>query len=95
MDLFADLENKKIILFGAGHCCDKYIEEYGELYPPQMIIDNDTKKWNKFKDGIKIKSPKVLLNMCQQSFRVIICSKHIFPMIKELDDMKIENYRIY
>jgi hypothetical protein len=93
-DLFGDMDEKKLILFGAGRYCEAYLQEYGGQHCPKYIIDNDPAKWGQQKDGILICSPGMLLKEQDGGFRVIICSKQPGAMIRQLEQMEISEYRV-
>lgn len=92
-DLFGDLGEKKLILFGAGRYCEAYLQAYGAGHCPSYIVDNNPAKWGQSKDGIAICSPQVLLEE-KESFRVIICSQQVETMKQQLERMGIKEYRV-
>ncbi len=94
-DLFADRKEKKIVLFGAGRFCNRYLQEFGDIYPPAFIVDNDRKKWHKTKGTVEILSPDVLKAMNPDGLWVIICCRSVDSISKQLRSMGIEDYRVY
>ena len=89
------IEDKKIVLFGAGRMMDHYIRKYGTSYPPVFVVDNDESKWNTEKLGFPIKSPQALYELTPGKYRVIICAG-VYPEIaKQLEEMGIKDFRIY
>lgn len=46
-DFFNDIEDKKIIVFGAGHVSLNYLNRFGKTHAPAFILDNDVGKWGK------------------------------------------------
>lgn len=93
-DLFSNLADKTIVLFGAGGRCAAYLEEYGAKYPPAFIIDNQPELWGTFKEGIEIVKPE-MLKYRQAEYRVIICSNYVSEMEQQLLGMGIDEYRVY
>ena len=94
-NLFADIAKKKIILFGAGAYCDRYIKKYGKDYLPAYIVDNDVNKWHKHKSGIEILSPSSLETETIDDIRVIICTKESLSIGRQLQGMGIMDYRVF
>lgn len=94
-NLFYAVEGKKIVLFGAGECCRRYLIKYGDKYPPAYIIDNDERKWHMHKQGIEILSPQQLNQENIDELHVIICSRYVESMAKDLRRMGIFDYRVF
>ena len=94
-DLFAALNDREIVIFGAGASCDKYLREYGMLHRPKFIVDNNENKWHTFKQGIEIFAPTVLADKEADALRVIICSRFVEEIGKQLQSMGIDDYRVY
>ena len=94
-NLFHDVEGKKIILFGAGEYCNRYLTQYGSEHSPAYIVDNDEKKWHTYKCGVEILSPQYLQKEKASDLRVIICSSYIDDMEKDLQRMGIYDYRVF
>ena len=93
-DIFGGLGDKALILFGAGHYCEAYLQEYGGRHRPHYIVDNDPAKWGQVKDGVVIRSPQILAGEKEGSFRVIICSQQAESMMRQLEQMGIKEYRV-
>lgn len=94
-DLFIDTAEKEIILFGAGVYCTQYLQKYGETHHPVLIVDNNKAKWGTHKKGVYIDNPSCLLIKEKDSFVVIICSKYYQEITKQLEDMGINDYRVF
>ncbi|WP_143555589.1 hypothetical protein [Selenomonas ruminantium] len=94
-DLFADIKGKKIVLFGAGRFCDRYLQEFGNIYSPDFIVDNDSEKWHKRKKSVEILSPDVLKTMNPNFLRIIVCCHSVDSIGRQLKSLGIEDYRVY
>ncbi|WP_303814436.1 hypothetical protein [Selenomonas ruminantium] len=94
-NLFADIGKKKIILFGAGAYCNRYIKKYGKDYLPAYIVDNDVNKWYKYKNGIEILPPSSFETENIDNIRVIICTKESISIERQLQGMGIMDYRVF
>ena len=91
------LENRKLILFGAGRMTMHFLEQYGKCYHPEMLLDNDHTKWGTEKDGIRICNPEDVLKLEKGSYRIVIAVANYAPVLRQLNQMGIEqeNFRIY
>ena len=94
-NLFVDVEKKKIILFGAGAYCDRYLERYEKKYLPAYIVDNDISKWHKYKNDIEILPPYSLEKENFKHIRIIICARDSISIEKQLQCMGIKDYRVF
>lgn len=95
INLLNDIDGKKIILFGAGRFARRFIAQYKETVSIYAAIDNNDLNWGKTVDGVEIKSPDILTQMQKNEYKVIICVKKYFPIIRQLEKMGIENYGIF
>lgn len=94
-NLFHEIVGKKVVLFGAGEYCHRYLTKYGGEFPPAYIIDNDERKWHMYKQGIEILPPQRLKQENIDELHVIICSRSIDSMKKDLQRMGIFDYRVF
>lgn len=94
---FSNLDCRRIILFGAGRLTDYYLESFGTELQPVFIVDNDSDKWGKRKEGIEIKNPDTILKLMQGTYRVIIAVKDYEPIAMQLEKMGVgaDSYRIF
>lgn len=83
---------KKRILFGAGKMFDVYMEEFGDKYPPDFTVDNNTSLWGTVKQGVPIYSPGDILRIPDNERVVIICNAYYEEIIEQLEDMGINDY---
>lgn len=86
-------KHQKIILFGTGVYFDYYMQNFGKKYPPAYAIDNDVKKWNTIKKGVKIKSPSALAEEHVDGCLIILCSKRYEDMITQVYSYGNFNFR--
>lgn len=87
---------QKIVLFGAGIYFDIYMKRYAGTslkYQPAYAVDNDSAKWNKKKNGVKICNPSVLLQEDPENVLIIICTKKTKDIRKQLIEAAKFNYR--
>ncbi len=92
-DIFEDIGQKKIIIFGSGRRAERFMEMYGTDYEISLIVDNNDERIGGEISGIKIKSPEELREM--KDFKVIICVKSYLSIIRQLEEMGISDYGIY
>jgi len=95
MDLFEDAEGKIIVLFGAGNMVNSYLSEYGDKYRPEFIVDNGKGKWGTTFNGMMVYSPDKLLTIPKDKLRVIVCNIYYREILKQLEEMGIEDYYLY
>ncbi len=95
IDIFEDITDKTIVLFGSGMMFEHYMAHYGNKYTPTFLVDNDKNKWGSYRHGIEIKSPEALLEVLQGTLRLIICNIHYKEIEKQLKEMGIDDCRIY
>lgn len=93
--LFRSSEGRKIILFGAGLMFEDYMKKYGGKYRPEFVVDNDSNKWGRIRQGIEIRNPEEILKIPENKRLVIICSYYYDEIEKQLQNMNVRDYRIY
>ena len=91
---FANIEDKKIFLFGAGKFAKDFISKYKNKYDIVRILDNDCKKWGSSLDGIPIDSPDSLIGT-QFGYKVIVCMKNYRAAYLQLKRMQVLYIGIY
>lgn len=94
-DIFKGVEKKKIILFGSGEFTKTFLARYQRKYKIYKIIDNNKEKWNTYLDGIIIENPAILKQYEQNEIHIIICIKNYVNIVKQLQELGIEQYCIY
>jgi len=95
VDVFKNLQNRKLILFGSGAFARRFIALYGGDYPIAAVLDNQSGRWGMRLNGIEICSPKFLLKLDKSSFRVLICIKNYLSVTQQLRSMGISDYAIF
>lgn len=96
-DIFSELDERRIILFGSGKITEYYLKRYGEEYRPIFIVDNNQDKWGSKKNGIEIRNPDSITRLMQGTYRVIIAIKDFESVVEQLKQMGIgeDSYRIF
>ena len=87
-------ENQKIILFGTGAMAVNYMCNWGQEYPPYMMVDNNSEKWGKDFMGVPVKSPEAILEIPETERNVFICNMYYSQISTQLDRMGI-SYDFY
>jgi cytidyltransferase-like protein len=95
IDIFYNINGKKLMLFGTGKYAEKFMELYGRDFPVYAMIDNDEEKWGREFHGVRIESPEYLRTVPAEDIKVIICMRDYADVAKQLDEMKVHNYSIY
>lgn len=93
----ANLDGRRIILFGSGRMAENYLAKYGGPYLPIFLADNNADKWGKKKNGIEIKNPIEISRLMEGTYRVVVTVKNYEPIISQLEKMGVgtDSYRIY
>ncbi len=95
IDIFKNVMNKKIYLFGSGNFTKKFLALYKEDYEITGILDNDVSKWGGVIDGIPIMAPVVLQEKDASTYKVIICIKNYTGVLKQVKELGATNIGIY
>ena len=95
VDIFNNADTRKLILFGSGRRTSRFLELYGMDYNIYSIVDNNQERWGKEMNGVEIQSPKILQTLQSGEYKLIICIKSYLSIIKQLEDMGINDYGIY
>lgn len=93
--IFGDLEDKIIVIFGAGQMLEYYLKHEGKRFLPDFVVDNNKEKWGKNVHAIPIKQPGEILKVPREKLRVIICSIYYREIATQLRKMGIDCYYIY
>lgn len=94
-DIFAGLEQKKLVVFGAGRWAQRFIDGYGHEHEVALVVDNQKAHWGQSLRGIPIAAPEELKKWPQGSFKVLICIKGYQSVMRQLDAYGIKDYSIF
>ena len=89
-----DIEDKTIIVFGAGKMFEYYMDHEGRKYPPEFVVDNNREKWGTEVRGIPVRPPDAVLE-AGDNLRILICSIYYREISRQLRQMGIDDYYIY
>lgn len=95
VDIFKNMDNRKIYLFGSGKFTKKFLALYKEDYEIAGILDNDQSKWESVMEGIRVTSPEVLKGLDGSTYKVIICIKNYTGVLRQVRGLGAINIGIY
>ena len=95
VDIFADLEDKKLVVFGSGNWAQRFLDGFGKDYPVSLVVDNTAVHWGADLRGVPIVSPAELQKLEAGSFKVLICIKGYQSVIHQLEEWGITDYSIF
>lgn len=95
VDIFRNLGDRKLILFGSGAFTKRFIAMYGKSYEIACILDNNEDRLGQRLDGYEIKSPEYLNQLSKEDYKVLICIKSYVSVAKQLESMGITDYGIF
>lgn len=95
VDIFRNLGDRKLILFGSGAFTKRFIAMYGKSYEIACILDNNEDRLGQWLDGYEIKSPEYLNELSKEDYKVLICIKSYVSVAKQLETMDITDYGIF
>lgn len=93
-DIFKDAEGKKLYIFGSGDYATKFIKRFRDQYEIAGILDNNSDKWGKDLEGIRIYEPSHLLKE-ETGLKVFICIKFYDEVFAQLKEMGISHIGIF
>lgn len=93
-NIFDEIDNKKLFLFGSGKYSEQFIEKFKRYYEIAGIIDNNPEKWGTELSGIPIMGPDILTKQ-ENSFKVFICIKFYEDVLKQLKEMGVSNISVF
>ena len=86
-DIFANIGERKLILFGSGKYAREFMDLYRVVYPVYAIVDNNDKVWGQKIHGVEVQSPEILRSFRRGECKVLICIKDFSPVMEQLDAM--------
>lgn len=98
IDIFQDVDVKKLVLFGSGKYAQRFAEKYAGDHPIYAIADNNETRWGEEPEwipGVKIVSPKIFSEIDKDTCKVIVCIRDYKPVLKQLDTLGIRDYCVY
>ena len=95
VDIFKNIDNKALYLFGSGNFTKKFLALYGGEYEIAGILDNDPAKWEEALEGIRIFPPSVLEGLDGSLYKVIICIKNYTGVLRQVKQLGASNIGIY
>lgn len=95
IDLFKDIESKKVILFGSGQFATHFISIYKDVCDIHCVIDNNQKRWGEELEGVAISSPDILKESLDFDYRVIVCVRNFEDIIEQIKDLDVNDYCVY
>lgn len=93
-NIFRDIENKKIYLFGSGRYAERFLEQFGQYLTVSCILDNGESRWGQTLNGIPISTPEILKRETQP-YKVFICIKQFDEVLAQLKEMGVKYYAVY
>ncbi|MCR4674758.1 MAG: adenylyltransferase/cytidyltransferase family protein [Lachnospiraceae bacterium] len=95
VNIFENLEYKKVILFGTGRFAERFLELYGTDYSIAAVIDNNSSRHGEDFHGVKISGPEILEEYELGTYRVIVCIKNYLSVIQQLENLGIKDFGIF
>ncbi|MBY0011668.1 LicD family protein [Paenibacillus typhae] len=90
-----ELNQKAIVIFGAGQMLEHYLEHQGEKYPPTYVTDNNQSKWGTRIHNIPVIPPDDILSLADENAIIIICSIYYREISRQLKEMGADQFYIY
>ncbi|MBN1044491.1 MULTISPECIES: asparagine synthetase B family protein [unclassified Clostridium] len=94
-NIFLEKSDKKIVLFGASNLGKKAMKILKYKYNNILFCDNDSTKWEKTIEGIKVISPANMYKQKSDIDFIFITSMYGFEIIKQLRANGIRKIKIF
>jgi len=95
VDIFAGLDQKKLVVFGTGNFAQRFMDGYASRYPVSLVVDNNPKKQGQKLRGVKVAAPEALRQWAPDTFKVLICVKGYLSIVRQLREMGIEDWACF
>ncbi len=95
VNIFAGLEDKKLVVFGSGLWAQRFMDGFGRDYPAALVVDNKAANWGSQLRGVPIVSPEELRQLEAGSFKVLICIKGYQSVVRQMESWGIQDYSIF
>lgn len=95
VEIFRDLDRKKLVLFGSGLFAQRFLALYGKRYPVFAIVDNNPEKWGRKLGGIPVQSPELLTGPRNGEIKVLICIKNYASVARQLEELGGIDYGVF
>ena len=94
-DVFVDVADRQLVLFGSGRYAQRLLEMYGKDYPVVAILDNNKKRWGTDVMGVPVLSSQELSRFNSQKYKIIVCIKNYLSVVRQLEHNEIRDYGIF
>ena len=88
-------QTKKIICFGGGTAADILVQKVLNKYKICCFLDNNKSIQGTKINGIEIKSPDILKELERATFLILVVSKHVDAISKQLEIMGLKKEQDY
>lgn len=88
-------KNKKIICFGGGTAADILMKKLLHNYDVYAFVDNNKELWGKKIFEITICAPSILTDLEPESYIVLLLSKHVDAISRQLEEMGLQRDQDY
>lgn len=87
--------DKTKIFFGSGMMYDIFMQDWGEKYAPDLVVDNNPKTWGTVKHGVRIEAPDTILEIPEDERNVFIMNLFYDEVGKQLQEMGVSYYEYH
>lgn len=87
--------DKTKIFFGSGMMYDIFMQDWGEKYAPDLVVDNNPKTWGTVKHGVRIEAPHTILQIPENERNIFIMNLFYDEVGKQLRGMGVKYYEYH